>query len=89
MNFKSIILSEKKDLVKRVLWCDLDFPGGSGVKNLHASAGDSGDRALIPGSGRSPAGGNGNLLQYSCLDSPMDREACRPPSMGSQRIGHS
>ena len=89
MNFKSISLSEKKDLVQRGLWCEFGSPGGSGVKNLQASAGDSGDRALIPGSERSPAGGNGNLLQYSCLDNPMDRGACRPLSMGSQRIGHS
>ena len=40
------------------------FPGGSVVKNLPASAGDT---ASIPGSGRSPGGGNGNLFQYSCL----------------------
>ena len=42
------------------------------VKNLPASAGDSGS---IPGSGRSPGGGNGNPLQYSCLENPMDRGA--------------
>ena len=35
------------------------------VKNLPANAGDSGDVGLIPGLGRSPGGGNGNLLQYS------------------------
>ena len=46
------------------------FPGGSAVKNLPANARDVG---LIPGSGRSPEGGNGNLLQYSCLENPMDR----------------
>ena len=40
------------------------------VKNPPASAGNTG---LIPGSGRSPGGGNGNPLQYSCLGSPMDR----------------
>ena len=50
------------------------FPGGSVVKNLPASAGDTG---LIPGSGRSPGRGNGNLLQYSCLGNPMDRGAWR------------
>ena len=37
------------------------------------SACQSGDMGLIPGSGRSPAGGNGNPLQYSSLDNPMDR----------------
>ena len=45
------------------------------VKNLPASAGDSRDVGLIPGSGRSLGGGNGNPLQYSCLKNSMDREA--------------
>ena len=45
------------------------------LKNLPASAGDIRDVGLIPGSGRSPGGGNGNPLQYSCLENPMDREA--------------
>ena len=44
------------------------------VKNLPASEGDMG---LIPGSGRSPGEGSGNLLQYFCLDNPMDRGAWR------------
>ena len=52
------------------------FPGGSVVKNLPANSGDMG---LIPGSGRSPGGGNGNPLKYSCLENPMDSGA-----MGSQ-----
>ena len=43
------------------------------VKNLPANAGDAGDAGLIPGSGRSSGGGNGNPLQYSCLKNPMDR----------------
>ena len=43
------------------------------VKNLPASAGDSRDVGLIPGSGRSLGGGNGNPLQYSCLENPVDR----------------
>ena len=51
----------------------LDFPGGSVVKNLPASAGDTGDIGSIPGLGRVPGGGNGNPLQYSCLENPMDR----------------
>ena len=45
------------------------------VKNLPANAGDTGDMGLIPGSGRSPGGGNGNLLQYSCLENFLDRGA--------------
>ena len=47
------------------------------VKNLPASTGDAGDAGLIPGSGRSPGGGNDNLLQYSCLENSTDREAWR------------
>ena len=45
------------------------------VKNLPPSAGDTRDLSLIPGLGRSLGEGNGNLLQYSCLENPMDREA--------------
>ena len=48
----------------------LGFPGGSVVKNPPANAGDMGS---IPGSGRSPGVGNGNPLQYSCLENSMDR----------------
>ena len=51
----------------------LGFPDGSVVKNTPASAGDSRDTGSIPGSGRSPERGHGNLLQYSCLENPMDR----------------
>ena len=51
------------------------FPGGSVVKNLPASAGATGATGLIPGSGRSPGGGHGHPLQYSCLENPMDRRA--------------
>ena len=46
-----------------------------GVKNLSANEGDIRDAGLVPGSGRSPGGGNGNLLQCSCLENPMDIEA--------------
>ena len=45
------------------------------VKIPPANAGDAGDSSLIPGSGRSPGGGKGNLLQYSCLVNFMDRGA--------------
>ena len=50
----------------------LGFPGGSDVKE---SAHNAGDPGLIPGSGRSPGEGNGNPLQYSCLENSMDRGA--------------
>ena len=46
------------------------FPGGSVVKNLPTNAGDM---SSVSGSGRSPEGGNGSPLQYSCLGNPMDR----------------
>ena len=49
----------------------MGFPGGSVVKNLSANTGDAGS---IPGLGRFPVEGNGNLLQHSCLGNPMDRE---------------
>ena len=51
------------------------FPGGRVVKNPSANARDEGDAGLIPSLGKSSRGGNGNPLQYSCLENPMDREA--------------
>ena len=51
---------------------NVGFPGSSMVKNPSANAGDM---SLIPGLGRSPGEGNGNPLQYSCLENPMDRGA--------------
>ena len=44
-------------------------------KNFICNAGGSGDVGSIPGSGRSPGGGHGNSLQYSCLENPVEREA--------------
>ena len=61
----------------------LGFPGGSVVKNPPA------DPALIPESGRSPGGGHGNPLQYSCLENPMDSGAWQEQSIVSQRVGHN
>ena len=51
----------------------MGLPGGAVVKNQPANAGDSRDAGLIPDSGRFPGVGNDNLLQYSCLENPMDR----------------
>ena len=51
--------------------------GGSAVKNLPVNAGNIGDVGFIPGSGRSIRGGKDNLLQFSCLENPMDRGAWR------------
>ena len=59
------------------------------VKNPPATAGDVRDTGSIPGLGRSPGEGNGNPLQYSCLQNPMDRGACRLQSIGSHRVRHN
>ena len=58
------------------------------VKSLSDNAGDIRDMGSILGLGRSPRGGYGNPLQYSCLKNSMDREPGRLQSMGSQRVGH-
>ena len=55
--------------ILNIFMTNLDFPGGSDGKESACSAGDLG---LIPGSGRSPGEGNGNPLQYSCLENSMD-----------------
>ena len=59
----------------------VNVPGASqvavGVKNSPANAGDIRDVGLIPGSGRSPGGGHGNPLQYSCLENPKEGGAWR------------
>ena len=52
----------------------MEFLGGSMGKESLCNAGDKGDADLIPGSGRSPGGGHGNPLQYSCLESPTTEE---------------
>ena len=82
---KPIQISEFGGGVKSVslFWCNIflpaeltsGFPGGSVVNNPPADEGDMRDMSLIPGSGRSPGGGNGNPLRYSCLGNPMDRGA--------------
>ena len=51
----------------------MGFSGGSVVRNQLANARRCRRQDLIPGSGRSPGGGNDNLLQYFCLENPMDR----------------
>ena len=55
------------------------------VKDLPANAGDPGDEGLIPGSGRSPGGENGNPLQYSCWANPTDRGAWQSAIHGVTR----
>ena len=55
-------------LIWLFLWFEMGFPSGSVVKNPPADVGDARHLGLIPGPGRSPGGGNGNPLQYSCQD---------------------
>ena len=59
------------------------FLGGTVVKNLPASVGDTRDVGLIPELERSPGVGNGNLLQYSCLENSMNRGARRATVHGA------
>ena len=59
---------------RRILY-HLSHQGSSVVNNPPANAGDKRDMGLIPKSRRSPGGGHGNPLQYSCLENPMDRGA--------------
>ena len=58
---------------------ELGFPGGSVVKkkkkNLSVNARDTGGTGSVPGLRRSPRGGHGNPLQYTCVENPMDRGA--------------
>ena len=72
----------KIELEECSLW---DFPYSSVGEE---SACNSGDLGLIPVSGRSPGEGNGNPLQYSCLENPMDRGAWQAVVHGVTRVGH-
>ena len=63
----------------------MGFPDGSVVKNPPANAGDTGS---IPGLGRSSGEGNGNPLQYSCLENPIDKGALQATVHGVTRVGH-
>ena len=63
---------ERLELKYTYYYIQKGFPGGSAGKESACNAGDPG---WIPGSGRSPGEGNGNPLQYSCLENPMDKGA--------------
>ena len=60
----------------------MGFSGGSALKNPPANAGDVRDMSSIPGLGRSPAEGNGNPLEYFCLENPRDRRTWRATVQG-------
>ena len=68
-------------VIKREIRC---FSG-----NFQESAHNAGDLGLIPGSGRSPGKGNGYSLQYSCLETPMDRGAWQATMHGVARVRHN
>ena len=82
-------LKEQADYFPK--WLDhfiWSFPGGSDGKESACKAGDLGS---VPGLGRSPGGGHGSPLQYSCLENPHGRgvwQACPWGRMGSQRVRH-
>ena len=59
------------------------------VKKSTCSAGDARDAGSVPASGRSPGEGNGNPLQYSCLEKPMDKGAWRATVHGVTRVRHN
>ena len=67
----------------------MGFPGGSVVKNPSANAIDAGDMSSITGLGRSLGKGNGNPLQYSCWDKPMDRGAWQAAAYRVARVGYN
>ena len=82
--FSKAILKMK--LLVTLEWMDnISFPGGWGVKNPLANAGDV---SLIPGSGRCPGGGNGNQLQYSCLGNPTEEPGVGYCPWGCKRVRH-
>ena len=66
-----------------------DFPGGTSGKEPPCQSRRVRDKGLIPGSGRFPGGGNGNPLQCSCLESPMDKGACRATVHEVERVRHN
>ena len=70
---------------KEPLGASLDFPHSSVSKESACNAGDLGS---IPGLGRSPGEGNGNPLQYSCVENPMERGAWWATVHGVARVGH-
>ena len=63
-------------------------PGGTDLKDLPDSAGNTRDTGLIPGSGRSPGVGNSSPLQYSCLENSMDRGTWQATILGLKKVRH-
>ena len=83
-NLKCIVLSDRNQSEKTVQLYDINYIYFPASSNGKESAYNAGDLGLIPGSGRSPGEGNGNPLQYSCLENAWTEEPGRLQSMGSQ-----
>ena len=75
-------------MFKHLLGIEHHFPDDSEGKESTCNAGHTRDMGSIPGLERFPGEGNGNSFQYSCLGNPMDGEAGRLQSTGSQRVRH-
>ena len=84
-------------LVRKIPWrrewlptsLRLGFPGVSVGKESACKTGNTGDTGLIPGTGRSPGGGHGNVFQYSCLENLIDKGASQSSSWDLKRIRHN
>ena len=83
---RALELLEKMHAVERNGMLHLSSTSWLSGKESPTSAEDSGDVGSIPGSGRSPEEGNGNPLQYSCLEDPVNRGLCEP---GCHRVAKS
>ena len=80
--------AQVKHLPVYLTWMALSASVALVVNNMPDNAGDARDAGSTPGSGRSPGGGNGNPVQYSCLENPMDRGGWQVTVRVSQRVGH-
>ena len=78
-----------KPMFYTLIYWTIVLPRGRSGKNLPANAKDVRNEGLIPGLRRSPGGGNGNPLQYSCLGNPMDRETWQTVVDGAARVGYN
>ena len=72
---KSLHAAKTSTAASKLMSKHWGFPGGAVAKKSPASTGDAGDPGSIPGSGRSPGGGNDTLFRYSCLENSRDRRA--------------
>ena len=84
----ALLMTVKGHLIVVLTYISLmtnSFPDDAAVKNPPANAGDAGDKGSIPKLGRSPGVGNGNPLQYSCLENSMDRGAWRATAHGATK----